>query len=79
MKANIINNGNSKAIRIPRKMRQLRDARDEADIEGNSIVINPSSKKPREGWSEAFKAGKGIKEKPLIDDIIGLDMYGWNW
>ena len=41
--------GNSKGIRIPKAVL------DHLEIENGSIILNPITKNPRQGWEEAFQ------------------------
>ncbi len=82
MKVNVITIGNSKGIRIPKAILEQCDFTDQADLEvrDSKLIIAPVRRKPREGWSEAFKSMKRRGEDRLVvDDSIDLEMKGWEW
>jgi len=82
MKTSVIRIGNSRGIRIPKTvLEQCRiNEKVNLEVEGDTIIIKPDKKKPREGWEEAFKKMHELKEDELlIDDMIDLDTFDWEW
>lgn len=57
MVINIVKNGNSKGIRLPKTILDQCDIDNKVDlqIEGKNIVIKPLIKKVRENWEEYFQ------------------------
>jgi antitoxin MazE len=55
MKAQIIQIGNSRGIRIPKAILQQCDMSDEVDVavEGRQIILSPAGQQPRKGCREA--------------------------
>jgi antitoxin MazE len=53
--------GNSKGIRIPKKVLDQCHVEDtlELTLKNDEIVLTPVHRKPREGWAEAFEAAAG--------------------
>ena len=72
MEAKIIKIGNSKGVRIPKKVLQEYSIEDsiEMSLLKEGILLQPT-KKVREGWDEAFAkmAAEGDDEL-LIDDVF---------
>ena len=56
MKSRIVQIGNSRGIRIPKRLLEQTGLRGEVEIsaEGDSLVIRPASG-PRAGWAAAFQ------------------------
>jgi len=82
MKISVIRIGNSRGIRIPKTVLEQCRIHEKVnlEVEGDTIIIKPDNKKPREGWEEAFKKMRELKEDELlIDDMIDLDTFDWEW
>lgn len=82
MKAAIVPIGNSRGIRIPRAiLEQCRIKKNvELDVKGNTILIRPLKRKPRQHWEEAFKTMHERREDLMaIDDCIDLHTADWEW
>ena len=80
MLAHLVSIGNSKGIRIPATL--LRQYNIQEDVElvpgENEIIIRPISRKPREGWDDAFKLMHGQGDDALLVDDV-LDGEDWEW
>ena len=83
MKTQIIRIGNSQGVRIPKPF--LRHSNIEKDVEieaqDNQIVIR-ASKRPREGWEEAFRLMAKHGDDCLLDDPLNQtswDLEEWEW
>jgi antitoxin MazE len=84
MKANIIQIGNSRGIRIPKILLEQTNLGKEVELEvlDNKIIIHPHTH-PRQGWAQQFKALAEKKEdgvsggKVLIENQF--DQGEWEW
>ena len=56
MLASVVQIGNSRGIRLPKKILNELNIKDEVEliINKETIIIKGVAKKPRRGWSEAF-------------------------
>jgi len=82
MKAAIIPIGNSRGIRIPKKILEECHIEKEVfmEVKNNSIIIKPVKAEPRKNWEKSFKKMRELNEdRMIIDDNIDLDMAGWEW
>jgi len=82
MQVSVVKIGNSKGIRIPKKVLDQCHVDDvlELTIKDNDILLTPVHKKPREGWAETIQAllSKHGEEAPydewldakLIDEAL---------
>lgn len=79
MEAKIINIGNSRGLRIPKKVLTKYDIGDhvELDLVEEGIMIRPK-KHPREGWAEAAREmhANGDDEL-LIPDLFDDEDLSW--
>ena len=83
MKTRIVRIGNSKGVRIPKQLLEQTGLDGEVDIQARqtSLVIRPG-RKPREGWSKAFREMARFGDDQLIDDIPNLSKFDkdeWEW
>jgi antitoxin MazE len=83
MKTRIVKIGNSKGIRIPKQLLEQSGLAGEVEIEArqSSLVIRPT-RKPREGWSKAFREMTKAGDDQLIDDVPNLSSFDreeWQW
>ena len=77
MKVSIIKIGNSKGIRIPKKILEHCEISKSVDlrIEGNQIVLTPGSAKPRGGWAAAAEEMNKVgDDELLIPDVFEEDI-----
>ena len=82
MHVNIVPIGNSKGIRIPQSLLKICHIEREVnlDVKGNTIMIRPLKRLPRNGWNEAFETMHRRKEdRLLMDDRFDLDLRDWEW
>jgi len=88
MQLNIVKIGNSKGIRIPKKILDQCQVEDilELEVQNNIIVLKPIHKNPREGWAEAIEAtNKKYGEEPVDHEWLEADLLGdtemenWEW
>jgi antitoxin MazE len=84
MKTRIVAIGNSKGVRIPKSLLEQTGLCGDVEIraEGDVIVIRPA-KKPREGWSEAFRRMAERGDDALLDgdapSSSSFDREEWEW
>jgi len=67
MKARIIQIGNSRGVRIPKKLLEQAHLTDEVQIEARAGEIVIRSRRPREGWEEAFRDMAARGDDRLLD------------
>lgn len=84
MKTNIIQIGNSRGIRLPKKIIEQCDFKDEIElIVHNNEIILKSSTKPRDGWKTSFKKMAENRDDILLDtEVIQTtewDNNNWEW
>lgn len=83
MKAELVQIGNSRGVRIPKpliKQCGLGD-RVELSIQNNCLVISPD-RKPRQGWEKAFReAGPATHDELLLEAVEPsvFDHKEWQW
>ena len=82
MRASIVPIGNSRGVRIPKTFLQICHIGKEVEMEldGDTILLRPVGRKPRAGWEKKLKImhARG-EDKPVIDDLLDLDMVDWEW
>ncbi len=72
MRASVIKIGNSKGLRLSKKILEQYSISDEVELtlKEDSIVITPVTE-PRKGWDEAFKRAAALgHDELLIDDVF---------
>ena len=82
MLISVVQIGNSKGIRLPKKILEQCDINDKIDMEvvDKEIILKAIKNKPRDGWGEKFKLmAENGEDGLLIDDKIGLEMNNWEW
>lgn len=83
MLAKIVQIGNSRGIRIPKSVFEQCNFGSEVSlkIDKKKLIIESATKKPREGWEEAFKADKKLSKKSEKIDYIPtkFDEEEWEW
>jgi antitoxin MazE len=80
MLAQLVSIGNSKGVRIPATLLRQYNIQEEVELLPGKdvIVIRPVSRKPREGWDQAFATmHERGEDRLLLDD--SLDLEGWEW
>ncbi len=78
MHASIVRIGNSKGIRIPKRVLKQCRIKDEVNltVKGRKIVLTPVARKPREGWAEAAaKMHDTGDDQLLIPDVLDEDVH----
>jgi len=81
MQVNVVKIGNSRGIRIPKKVLdqcQIDEALD-LSVQDNVIVLTPMHKKPREGWAEAAQLCHERGDDKLLIHDVWEDDEGWEW
>ena len=83
MKTRIVKIGNSKGIRIPKPLLDQAGLEGEVEIQArqDSLVIR-RGRKPREGWSKAFREMARAGDDKLMDDVPNLSSFDeaeWEW
>jgi antitoxin MazE len=83
MKTRIVRIGNSKGVRIPKPLLDQTGLDGEVEIEAqhNSLLIR-AARKPREGWSQAFRQMAQAGDDRIIDDLPNLSSFDkdeWEW
>ena len=82
MKISLVSIGNSKGVRIPKAvLEQCHFKREiELEVDGNTIVLRPLKKKPRQGWAESFKLmHQNGDDRLLIQDSLDVSHEDWQW
>ena len=77
----VVRIGNSRGVRLPRKVLDRCRVADAVTLEirGRRIILTPLLRKPREGWNEAAKAmHAGGGDRLLIPDAL-TDDADWVW
>jgi len=81
MQVNVVKIGNSKGIRIPKKVLDQCQVDETLDlnVQDNVIMLTPMHKHPREGWAESAKlCHERGDDKLLIPDVLDDDQ-DWEW
>jgi antitoxin MazE len=83
MKTRIVRIGNSKGVRIPKPLLDQTGLEGEVEIEAQqgSLLIR-AARKPRDGWSAAFREMALTGDDRLIDDVPDLSSFDkdeWEW
>jgi len=83
MKAELVQIGNSRGIRIPKPLIEQCGLGDKVElrIQNDCLVISPD-RKPRQGWDKAFRAaGPAIHDELLLEtaDPSEFDRKEWQW
>jgi len=82
MVASVIQVGNSRGIRLPKRIFQELKIKDEVEliINKDELIIKGIKKRPRQGWSEAFANKTSDKEdKLLLPENIDDENFEWVW
>ena len=73
MNINVVRIGNSRGIRLPRKIIDQCHIEDTLDltVKGDTIVLTPVTKEPRDGWEEyAIKMHESEDDELMIPDVF---------
>jgi antitoxin MazE len=82
MLASVIRIGNSRGIRLPKRIFHELNIKDkvELNINKDELIIKAVKKEPRQGWSEAFAKMAADKEnKILLPENIDNETFEWVW
>jgi antitoxin MazE len=82
MLASVIQIGNSRGIRLPKRIFHELNIKDKVELTINKdkLIIKGVKNKPRQGWSEAFtKKPDNKADKLLIPDNIDNETFEWVW
>ncbi|WP_461246144.1 AbrB/MazE/SpoVT family DNA-binding domain-containing protein [Treponema sp. R6D11] len=82
MLTSVVQIGNSRGIRLPKRIFNELKIKDEVEliINKDRLIIKGVKKKPRQGWSEAFAKKTTDKTyKLLIPDNIDNETFEWVW
>jgi antitoxin MazE len=82
MLASVVQIGNSRGIRLPKRILNELNIKDEVEliINKDKLIIKAVEKKPRQGWSEAFtKMSIDKADKLLLPENIDDETFEWVW
>jgi len=82
MLASVVQIGNSRGIRLPKKILNELNIKDEVEliIYKETLIIKGVKKRPRQGWSEAFaEMSAGKEDKQLLPENIDNEAFEWVW
>ena len=85
MQVNVVKIGNSRGIRIPKKVLDECHVDDalELTVKNDEIVLTPIHRKPREGWAKAIEASKRAHGPEPLDHVWLdgelTDDSDWEW
>ena len=77
MEIQVINIGNSKGIRLPKKILEQYNINDtlELILEKRKIILKPKST-PRKGWEKLFKQmNDNGDDKLIVDDVFADEVF----
>ena len=82
MRANIVQIGNSKGIRIPSViLKGLNIGKEvELGVQDGVLLVSPIVRRPRAGWERKFKemARRG-DDKLVIGESVDAKSFKWEW
>jgi len=83
MKTELVRIGNSRGIRIPKPFIEQCGFGEtvEVRVESDCLIISPE-RRPRQGWSEAFRASGHAAQDELLLETTGsneFDREEWRW
>ena len=81
MKAQVIQIGNSKGIRIPKVLLEESGIRDDVELEvcPEGILVR-NVRSPRRGWDGIFRAmADQDEDHPTSSDLTSFDSKDWQW
>ncbi|MGL1890751.1 MAG: AbrB/MazE/SpoVT family DNA-binding domain-containing protein [Spirochaetaceae bacterium] len=82
MLVSVIPIGNSKGIRIPKKILQQLHIEDSVELEvhKDELLIKPIHKNAREGWAKSFsQMSYHIDDELFISDDLDIEESDWVW
>jgi antitoxin MazE len=82
MLASVVQIGNSRGIRLPKRIFSELNIKDKVELTINKdkLIIKGIKKRPRQGWNEAFaKKPTDKADKLLLPDNIDNETFEWVW
>jgi antitoxin MazE len=83
MKAHIIKIGNSRGVRLPKKLLAEAGLSEEIEIRAQNgvIIISSAAPRPRAGWAEAAKRMRCWNDDQMLDTPTpnNFDHDEWKW
>jgi len=82
MLASVVQIGNSRGIRLPKRIIHELKIKDEVEliINKDELIIKGVKKRPRQGWDEAFAKKHADKaDKLLLPEDIDNETFEWVW
>jgi antitoxin MazE len=82
MLASVVQIGNSRGIRLPKRIFHELNIKDEVEliINKDELIVKGIQKKPRQGWSEAFAKMSADKEDELLlPENSDNKTFEWIW
>jgi antitoxin MazE len=81
MLTSVIQIGNSRGIRLPKRFSQELNIRDKVEltIEKDELIVKGVQKKPRQGWSESFAKAADKENEILLPENIDNETFEWVW
>jgi antitoxin MazE len=82
MLASVVQIGNSRGIRLPKKILHELNIKDKVEfiINKDALIIKGVKKRPRQGWSEVFaKMHEDKTDKLLLPETIDNETFEWVW
>jgi antitoxin MazE len=82
MLASVVQIGNSRGVRLPKRILHELDIKDKVElvVKKNELIIKGVKKRPRQSWSDAFAKKTLNKEnKLLLPENIDNETFEWVW
>jgi antitoxin MazE len=82
MLASVVQIGNSRGIRLPKKILHELNIKDKVEfvVKKDALIIKGVKKRPRQGWSEVFtKMHEDKADKLLLPETIDNETFEWVW
>jgi antitoxin MazE len=82
MLASVVQIGNSRGIRLPKRIFHELNIKEEVEliINKDELIVKGVKKRPRQGWSEIFAKMSAYKEdKLLLPENIDNETFEWIW
>jgi antitoxin MazE len=82
MLASVVQIGNSRGIRLPKRIFHELNIKNEVEliINKDELIIKGVKKRPRQGWHESFaKMSSDKADKLLLPENIDNETFEWVW
>ena len=82
MLASVVQIGNSRGIRLPKRIFHELNIKDKVEliINKDELIVKGVKERPRQGWSEAFaKMSADKADTLLIPETIDNETFEWVW